>query len=290
MTQRALYAVAIGAALCTSAAAGELTDHSTTRMTLHFVGTATPRLEVRDITGSISVEAYDGQDVEMVVDKTITAETEDDMAAARREVKLETADNASTVGALVRYGDESVCGDDQGWSRHDWWPPHYSVRYDFTIRVPRDARLDLCTINRGDVQVTQTEGNFEIRNVDGRITLHDVAGSGNAVTVNGPVLASFVKAPRSDSTFKTINGGVSITMPDGASADVRMKTFNGGLFTDFEVQPLAAQSTVTLRKRGSMSVYRTTGYTTVRIGNGGPELTLESLNGDVRIIRRSKQP
>jgi hypothetical protein len=43
-----------------------------------------------------------------------------------------------------------------------------------------------------------------------------------------------------------------------------------------------------VRKEGGMSVYRTTGFTTVRVGNGGPELTLESLNGDVRIIRQSK--
>lgn len=288
MTSGTVYAIAIGAALCTGAAAGELSEHSTERMTLHFAATSAPRFELRDTTGSIAVEAYDGQEVQMTIEKTITAETQEDMLAARREVKLETADNASTVGAIVRYRDQNVCGEDQGWSRGGWWPPHYIVRYDFTIRVPREARVDLCTINKGDVRVTGTRGDFDIRNVNGRITMSDVGGSGNAVTVNGAVVASFFKAPLSASSFKTINGGVSITLPDDTSADLRMKTFNGGLFTDFDVKPQPVRSAVTMHKEGSMFVYQTTGYTTVRIGHGGPELSLESLNGNVSVIRRSK--
>ena len=286
MRHPAFLALTLAAALCGSAAADEeLTEHLMTSITLHFRGPAPGRLEIRDATGAVSVEAYDGQDVEMVVEKTILADNKEDMLAAQREVQLETTDNASTVGAIVRYRDQGVCGDGQSESRHSWWPPHYSVRYDFTIRIPRDALLDLCTINRGDVRVSGTRGNFKIRSVNGRITMSDVAGSGSAVTVNGPVAASFVRAPQSDSTFKTVNGEVSITVPDGASANLRMRTFNGGLFSDFTVVPQSTPNVVTLHKEGSMSMYRTSGFTTVRIGNGGPEWTLESLNGDVRVIR-----
>jgi len=269
-----------------SASAEASEDHSSSKLTLHFAGNGIHTLEVRAITGNITVEAYDKPDVEMVVDKTIVADTDEDLARAKREVVLDMQDNASSVGAVARYPNQGVCG--EGYSGSQNSQPRYEVRYDFSIRVPRNTRLQLCTINKGDVQIKGTQGDFDIRSVNGRIIMADIAGSGTAVTVNGPVTASFVRAPQSASTFKTINGEVAVTMPEGLAADLHMKTFNGSLFTDFAVQPQAVRTDVTTEKHGSMSVYRTSGFTTVRVGNGGPELTLETLNGDVRVMRRAR--
>jgi hypothetical protein len=269
------------------ATASDLTDHSSTKLTLHFTGPGAHTLEVRAVEGTITVEAYDGQDVEMVVDKSIRAKTDDDLRAAKRDVVLDTGDNAASIRAIVRYPQQGICGDDHGWTFHGW-RPGYDVRFDFTIRVPRATRLELCTINRGDVFVTGTEGDFDIRSIDGRITMTDVAGSGSATTFDGPVTVSFISAPRSASTFKTINGGVVITLPDGLSANLHMMTFNGGLFTDFPVQLQSAGTDVTTEKHNGMTVIKTSGFTTVRAGTGGPDLTLESLNGDVRVLRRTR--
>jgi hypothetical protein len=274
----------IAVCLASAANASELTDHSTTKLALHFSGSGTHTLEVRVIEGNINIEAYDGQDVEMIVDKSISAQSDDDMRAAKRDVVLDTGDNAASVRAIVRYPQQEACGNDRGWTHAE--RPRYDVRFDFTIRVPRATRLELCTINGGDVLVTGTQGDFDLRSVNGRIAMTDVAGSGSATTVNGPVTASFVATPRSASTFKTINGAVVITLPDNLSADLHLKTFNGGLFTDFEVQPQLAPAGTVTERHGGMSVIRTSGFTTVRAGKGGPDLTLQSLNGDVRVLRR----
>jgi hypothetical protein len=282
MTFSLLTALALGVAI--NAPASDQTNHTSSKLTLHFTGSGPHTLEVRDIHGRIRVEAYDGQDVEMLVDKFVSADTEAEMRDAARDVTLDTKDNAASVGVVVRYPDTGVCGEQHGW-RHDSWP-RYVVRYDFTVRVPKDTRLVLCTVNRGNVEVSRTQGDFEIRNVNGGITMNDVAGSGEATTVNGAVTASFISAPRSASTFKTINGGVSLTLPTDVSADFYLKTLNGGLFTDFEVQPQPVNASVTTEKHDGMFVYRMSGYTTVRAGKGGPELTLESLNGDIRVLRR----
>jgi DUF4097 and DUF4098 domain-containing protein YvlB len=115
-----------------------------------------------------------------------------------------------------------------------------------------------------------------------------MGGSGQATTINGPVIATFASAPRATSLFKTINGNVIVTMPAGLSADLRMKTFNGGLYTDFDVQTLPTAALVKAERRDGMFVYRSSGFTTVRAGGGGPELTLETLNGDVRVLQRAK--
>jgi DUF4097 and DUF4098 domain-containing protein YvlB len=283
---RAIFVVLLCTPICFAAAvnASELTEHTSQKLTMHFAGPGTHTLEVRTIEGNIKVEAYDGADVEMIVDKSLSAENEEEMRAAHRDVVLDIGDNAATIHAIVQYPNQQTCGGRGGFTSHSG----YRARFDFTIRVPRTVRLQLCTINDSHVLVAGTAGDFDISNVNGRITMTDVAGSGSAVTVNGAVAASFVSAPQHSSTFRTINGDVDITLPEGTSADFHMKTFNGHLFTDFAVEPKAENAAVTRESLGGMSVIRTSGFTTVRAGNGGPDLTLESLNGDVRVLRRSK--
>jgi hypothetical protein len=284
LTIGAFFSVAI----CCAGAAGArgVTDESSTRQTLHFTGNAAHTLEVRNINGPITVEAYDGQDVEMVVNRFITADSESDLRAAQREVTLDQSDNAATVGVIVRQPRMGVCGHDDSWSGR--WPrSRYDVRFEFTVRVPRDTRLQLCSINKSDIAVEGTRADFEIRSINGRITMTDMGGSGEATTINGRVTASFIAAPRATSLFKTINGDVVVSMPDRLDADLHMKTFNGGLYTDFEAQRLPAKALDAMERHDGLFVYRSNDFTSVRVGNGGPELTLETLNGDVRVLRRS---
>jgi hypothetical protein len=267
-------------------ATGE-TDRSTRQLTMKFSGSGDHTLEVRAINGSISVEAYDGSDVMMTVAESITAESQDALQIAKRDVVLDTADNTSVIHAIVRAPHQGVCGDTHGNTEN---PTHsgYSVRFDFTIRVPRSVRLQLCTINEGNVLVSGTSGDFDISSINGRITMNGVSGSGNATTINGPVTASFTSAPKRSSKFKTINGTVALSLPDDLSAELHMKTFNGHLLTDFPTAPELVPASVAKDIRGGMTVLRSGGFTSVRVGNGGPDLTLESLNGDVRVVRTSK--
>lgn len=280
----ALAAIAAGAA---TAQAADLSDTTSSRYTLQFAGDGEHTLEVRAVTGNITVEAYDGTEVEVLVDRTLESWSRIDREAADREAKLETSDNSDRVRLVVRYGEEPTCGERNDrpggrWNRRLW-----EVRYDFTIRVPKNTRLDLCTINDGNIVVSGTRGDYSIHTINGRITMDDVGGSGEATTINGRLTATFANAPRSNSQFKTLNGDVVLEMPEQLSADLRMKAFNGGLFTDFEVQPLAQPLNVSMRRANGKFVYRSSGFTSVRAGGGGPELTLETMNGDVRVLRRS---
>jgi hypothetical protein len=270
------------------AGAADVTEHSTTRQIYHLSAAGAHTLEVRAISGTITVQGYAGSDVEVQIDKTVTAATQEDVRAADHEVTLDTSADDSLVRAVVRQPHEGVCGEEfHSWSG-SWSPPQYHVRFDFTIRVPADTRLTLCTINKGDVAVSGVRGDFWVHSVNGPITLADVGGSGEAVTVNGPITASFATAPHAASLFKTVNGGIILTLPEVASADLQLKTFHGGLYTDFEAQTLPAQAPLTVEKHAGLSVYRSNGFTSVRIGKGGPTLTLDTLNGDVRVLRRSR--
>lgn len=276
-------------AIATGTGDAQATDRSNTqssRYTLQFAGAGEHTLEVRAVTGQITVEAYDGTDVEVLVDRSIDTWSRSARETADREVKLETSDKADRVRLVVRNGDEPTCGEKSD-GRNHWDRLPYEVRYDFTIRVPKDTRLELCTINDGNIVVSGTRGDFSIHTINGRITMDDVGGSGDATTINGRVTATFATAPRSASLFKTINGDVVLEMPERLAADLRMKSFNGGLFTDFEVEPVEQPMNVSMRRDNGKFVYRSNGFTSVRAGGGGPELTLQTINGDVRVLRRS---
>ena len=289
---RALVTVAIGAALLAPAQAQrssryDVVDESAVTRTLSFAAGGGRTLDVRNINGFIHVEGTDDGSVQLSIRKVIRAETQNDLADAQRDVRLEFAENAPRVGATVIDANRQVCG--ERWEDRDreWRRPHYDVKFDFMIRVPRDVALRLCTINGGDVIVNGTRGDFDVDNVNGLIEMNRVAGAGSAHTVNGPVTVTFTANPKLPSSFKSVNGNIDVSFPDGLAADFATKTFNGGLFTDFDAQPLASRAAAAGERRDGRFIYRVNEFTRVRVGSGGPEIVFETLNGNVR-ARRSK--
>jgi DUF4097 and DUF4098 domain-containing protein YvlB len=154
---------------------------------------------------------------------------------------------------------------------------------DFVLHVPSNVDIKLKTVNEGRVVVHNVTGNFIARNVNGDIELDSMAGSGLAHTVNGPVKVSFRENPRENSSFQSVNGNIDLFFARGLSADFRFKTFNGGVYSDFPVTtaPLHAPQE---EHRGNKVVYHTDRFTAGRVSAGGPEIKIENLNGDIRIL------
>jgi hypothetical protein len=262
-------------------------NESTISRTLRFGGSGERALDVRAIHGSIRVIGADRSDVQLEALRTVRAETDADLRAAERDVVLDFVDNVARIEATVRDAHGYACGEDSG-LRHDRWDdPPYAVAFDFTIEVPRGTRLRLCTVNGREIFVEGTTGDFELDNVNGRITMQNVRGSGSARTVNAAIVASFTEQPRNASEFRTTNGNVAVTFPADLTADLKMKTFNGGLFTDFDVESLPQPAAVAERRNGRF-VFRSNQFTLVRAGRGGPELTFETFNGNVRVLRAAR--
>lgn len=263
------------------------TAAETITRTLRFGGSGDRTLDVRLINGSIRVTGTSEPTVRLEVRRSTRAESDADARAAEADVLLDVLDDAPTVSVIARERGSVVCGErnDGRWSGGR---PRYRVSFDVTVAVPAGTRLRLCNINGGDIHVERTTGDFEITHVNGPVAMAEAGGSGRIETVNGAVTVSFAQAPREASTFKTINGDVAVTFPRGLSADLRMKTFNGDLLTDFDVQALPGPVPQPVERRGGTRVYRSNDFTRVRVARGGPELTLESFNGDVRVVRAAR--
>jgi len=290
MWKRTVATMAVGVALIGTANAQrssryDIVEESSITRTLSFAAGGGRTLDVRNINGFIHVEATTDAAVQMSIRKVIRAETRDDVAEAERDVHLDFREGAPRVEARVSDRRGHVCGEESNDRGDRWDRVHYDVKFDFTIRAPRDVALRLCTINGGDVTVNGTRGDFDVTNVNGLIDMRQVAGSGRAHTVNGPVTVIFTANPTQASSFKTVNGNVDVWFPDGLAADFAMKTMNGGLYTDFDAQPLASAAPPAGERRNGKFVYRLNEFTRVRVGSGGPEMTFETLNGNVRARR-----
>jgi len=92
-------------------------------------------LIIDNVNGVIEVTGSSGGSVEVDIAKTLKARTQDRIALARREVKLDVTQEGGLVRLKVDY------------PFRDHGGPGYDAIYDFRVRVPRDIRLDLHSLN-----------------------------------------------------------------------------------------------------------------------------------------------
>lgn len=254
------------------------------RKTLNFQDPSKPKeLFIDNIWGSIEVEGYKGQEVRLVVHKTIKGRSKEKIQKAKEEVELDITEEGNTIDLYVD-GPFRDCNKRRRW--RSWRNPGYRVQYDFKLKVPHKTDFYLKTVNCGDIKVNNVEGEFEVRNVNGRIEMTEVSGAGDAHTVNGKVKVLFSRNPKSECSFRTVNGDLEITFHPNLSADLLLKTFNGDAYTDFEVSYMPVKKSVGKRHKGKY-VYRSK-FSGVRVGKGGPEIKFNTLNGDILIGKKNE--
>lgn len=250
--------------------------------TLHFLDPSKPiDLQVDNIFGSIAVTGYDGKEVKLIAHKTVKARTEGRIQKAEEEVTLDITEEGNVIDIYVDGPFRNHHN-----NRRNWRDPGYEVHYDFDIRVPRKTNIFLKTATEGIIEVSRVEGEFQVRHANGKIVMNEIAGSGTARTANGDVKVSFAENPAADCSFKTVNGDVDVTFLKNLSADFRLKTRFGDAYSDFPVSHLPIQSTAKEVRKNGKYVYRSNATVGVRIGSGGPQIAMDTLNGDLLINKK----
>lgn len=161
---------------------------------------------------------------------------------------------------------------------------------DFEIQVPARTHLKLSTVNSSDISVESIEGDLEISNTNGNITLTQVSGAVAAHTTNGHVLATLLRVtPEKAMAFTSLNGRIDVTLPAATRANLRLRSDNGDVYTDFPLtlQPSPAPVVRESRRdRGRFEIRRNSSIQG-SINGGGPEIELRTLNSNV-YVRRGK--
>jgi len=237
-------------------------------------------IEVDNVFGSIEVVGGTSDQIELTVQKTLRAESKEAMELAKKEVTLDVTQKDGEVKLYVNGPFRCNC--DDGCRKHRDFEG-YIVKMDFVLHVPRDIDTHVSTVNEGHITVRNVAGAFVVRNINGDIRMDNVAGSGIAHTVNGPVKVTFRENPRDKSSFESINGNIELSFVRGLSADFRFKTFNGAIYSDFPVTALPAHA-MQEEHEGGKRIFHADRFTSARVSSGGPEIDIENLNGDIRIL------
>jgi DUF4097 and DUF4098 domain-containing protein YvlB len=230
-------------------------------------------LEIRGINGDISAEPATGSEVEVVA---LKKSRRSDVNSV--EIKVVEHAGGVTICAIYPNDDSTnrnTCepggsGDGRN-SSANVNVRNNDVRVDFTVRVPRQVGFIARTIN-GEIGATALASNIVSRTVNGSIKI-STSGYAEAQTINGEISAKLGDANWPQAlTFTTLNGEIALDLPADTSADVKAETLNGTINSDF---PLSLRTTENRRKVSG------------RIGTGGRELVLKTLNGSINLRRAS---
>jgi hypothetical protein len=240
-------------------------------------------VKIDNVFGSITIGGIKTAEARLEAKKSMRAASQDNLLKAEREVTLKMAEKDNQVEIYV--DGPFRCRDGSS----DWSDRDYVVTYDFELQVPEHTNLILKTVNDGDILVKNVRGDITVRNVNGHIGLQGIAGPVSCKTVNGRIRAAFRENPAAACTFTTVNGDLDVCFIPGLAAEFQLKTLNGEIFSDFPVSYLPAGPGEAKREKGRF-VYRSHDFQGVRVGKGGPEISMETLNGDIMIAgEKSKQ-
>jgi hypothetical protein len=268
--------------VCLPAFADEVEQHETIEKVFPFSGTAARKVIVDNVEGSIQVTGRPGSQIRLVARRRVRADSPEKAAEGLRDVSLDISQDANTVRLYV---DGPFRCRDGGVRMHG--RQGYQVRYDFELQVPPDTAVSLKTVNDGEIKVEDVAGDYDVENINGRIQMAEVSGSGRVYALNGRVQVLFHENPRAPSSFGSLNGEVRVSFRPGLAADLRFKTFNGGVYTDFPVSYLPVPAAAGERRDGKF-VYKSNEWSSVRVGRGGPELSFDAFNGNIRILNREQ--
>ncbi len=223
-------------------------------------------IEIKGINGDVTATAASGNEVEVFARKS-----------ARRSdpesVRIEVVEHAGGVTVCAMYPNRSgerpnecLAGARGRNSSHN-----NDVEVDFEVRVPRGVLFTGRTVN-GSVRGSGLTADAKASTVNGSVRV-STTGLAEASTVNGSITVRMGRANWSEALeFETVNGAITIELPDDLNADVSASTVNGSLSSDW---PMTV--------RGRWGPKRMNG----KIGSGGRELALQTVNGDIELRKRN---
>ena len=129
------------------------------------VGSGGRKLLVDNIHGFIHVTGTSGSQVQVSIEKHIYADSNEAMAEAKRDVKMDM----SQQGNFVRLYEDGPFRSANGTNYRGDNYYGYRVVFDFEVQVPYDTELVLKGVNHGDIQVKKTTGDYDIHGLNGGI-------------------------------------------------------------------------------------------------------------------------
>ena len=221
-------------------------------------------LEVRGITGSVRAELASGNTAVVSAEKHGRRSDFDEV-----EIRVVEERDGYTVCAVYDWrADEDTCS--HGRDDHDD-DRSIDVDVEFVVQLPAGVEF-LGTMVTGDVEAEGLRSDVTATSVTGDIVVSTTREAWGR-TVSGDMDIEMGRID-GDRRFNTVSGDITLRLPADLDADVRFESLSGDLDSDF-----ALDMTRRNDRQWIGSNIRAT------IGEGGPRLSLETVSGDVRLVR-----
>lgn len=160
-------------------------------------------------------------------------------------------------------------------------------KLELEVEVPTGIDLDVKTHNDGDLEVSNVQGEITITNYNGNISALAISGSVMATSYNGDIKVAFDKVTaETPMSFSSYNGDIDLALPATHKASLKMKTERGDIYSDFDV--VFKNSAPIQQKETKGGVYKVVidDWKRGEINGGGAEITMKNYNGDIFVRRR----
>jgi DUF4097 and DUF4098 domain-containing protein YvlB len=208
------------------------------------------RVSLENINGDVHIHAWDRNEVRIEAVKT--ANTKGQLNDARVFVEA----GPDSISIRTRYQDcvKTDCG-----------------KVEFTVTVPRNARLDAIKLINGTVDIEGVAGKVNASSVNGTVRAQKITGDAHLSTVNGKLEATFERL--SDArliSMNSVNGPITISIPFDAGAEFNARNVTGGIDNDFGI-PVSQSVAAGSQLHGVLK-------------GGGTYIDLNNINGTICIM------
>jgi DUF4097 and DUF4098 domain-containing protein YvlB len=213
------------------------------------------RIELDNINGPVHISSWDQNQVK--VDAVKYADTKERLD----EAKIEIDARNDSISIRTKYPDHN-----QSWN---WGSHNNPASVEYTLTVPRTARLDEIKLINGSLDVTGMSGEVNASCINGRLEAHDLSGRARLSTINGRLDARFGQLASNAVELNSVNGSVELTIPSDSKAELEADTVSGGINNDFGLH-VNHHNFVGHDLRGEL-------------GSGGAHISLKNVNGRIEI-------
>lgn len=219
----------------------------------------TGRVSVENLNGEVRIAVWDRNDVQVDAVKRAYKQERID------EAKIEVNAGAEAIRIRTDYPDW-----DQRFTDNERGRTNNPAIVDYSITVPRKARLESIDLVNGSLEINGVEGDVKASSVNGRVIARGLLGTAKLSTVNGGLEATFANLDSARPvSLNSVNGPVTLIIPSDANAVVRAGTVHGSISNDFGIQV----------HHGDYVGHELYG----QIGQGGPTIKLGNVNGPIKI-------
>jgi DUF4097 and DUF4098 domain-containing protein YvlB len=218
--------------------------------------TANGRIELENINGAVHITAWDENQVK--VDAIKRARDKEELDDA--EIRVDAHDDSISIATRYR-------------EQNDWGMHRNPASVEYTLSVPRNARLDEIKLINGALDISEVAGEVRASSINGRLTARGLAGAARLSTINSRLDADFSRLGAERIELSSVNGGIELTLPSDAKASIEASTVHGGINNDFGLHT-NNHHWVGHDLRGEL-------------GGGGTEISLHNVNGRIDIHHAS---